>query len=150
VPVNNSMNEKLIAIASDHAGLALKETLGKEMESLGFDVRDLGPHDTQSVDYPDYANVLCDFVNKHKGSKGILICGSGIGMSIAANRHAGIRAALCSEALSARLSRQHNNANVLCLGERLIGVEIAKDCVTQFLKTEFEAGRHQGRVTKLG
>lgn len=144
------MNDKLIAIASDHAGLALKETIGKYIESLGFEVRDLGPHDAQSVDYPDYANTLCDFVKSHDGSKGILICGSGIGMSIAANRHAGIRAALCTNGITAKLSRQHNNANVLCLGERLVGVEIAKDCTEQFLHTAFEGGRHQGRVSKLG
>ena len=127
----------------------MKQSLCKEIESLGFKVQDLGPHDTQSVDYPDYANTLCEWVKKNDGM-GILICGSGIGMSIAANRHAGIRAALCSEGLSAQFSRRHNNANVLCLGERLIGIEIAKDCVKQFLNTEFEGGRHQGRVTKLG
>ncbi len=143
------MNTQTISIASDHAGFALKQSLCKEIESLGFKVQDLGPHDTQSVDYPDYANTLCEWIKKNDGM-GILICGSGIGMSIAANRHAGIRAALCSEGLSAQFSRRHNNANVLCLGERLIGIEMAKDCVKQFLKTEFEGGRHQGRVTKLG
>lgn len=144
------MNDRSIAIASDHAGVSLKEILAKEIEALGFTVHDLGPRDTQSVDYPDYANKLANWVKDHSGSKGVLICGSGIGMSIAANRHTWIRAALCQDGLAATLSRRHNNANVLCLGERLIGVENAKDCVRQFLTTEFEGGRHQARVAKLG
>jgi ribose 5-phosphate isomerase B len=144
------MNQRTIAIASDHAGLQLKEALKKEIELLGFSVHDIGPHDTQSVDYPDYANMLCEWIKNNTPNLGVLICGSGIGMSIAANRHKGIRAALCQNGLMAKLSRQHNDANVLCMGERLIGIEVAKDCLKQFLATEFEGGRHQGRVTKLG
>lgn len=137
-----------IAIASDHAGFELKEILKSELEQSGYTVNDLGPRDTQSVDYPDYANALADWMKTH-ASLGILICGSGIGISIAANRHKHIRAALCSDGLAAKLSRQHNDANVLCLGARLIGVDVAKDCVNQFLATGFEGGRHAKRVEKL-
>lgn len=142
-------NEKQnIAIASDHAGFDLKSILKSEIETMGHTVTDLGPPDTQSVDYPDYANALANWMQKNNGT-GVLICGSGIGISIAANRHRHIRAALCHDGLSASLSRKHNDANVLCLGARLIGVDTAKDCVKQFLATRFEGGRHAGRVEKL-
>ena len=144
------MNERIVAIASDHAGLALKQMLTKEIEALGFKAQDIGPFDASSVDYPDYADKLCAWVKEQPARIGVLICGSGIGMSIAANRHAGIRAALCQSGLMAKLSRQHNDANVLCLGERLVGTEVAKDCLAQFLNTAFEGGRHAGRVAKLG
>ena len=137
-----------IAIASDHAGFDLKTVLKSELESLGCQVSDLGPHDTQSVDYPDYANTLADWMKKNAGL-GILICGSGVGISIAANRHKHIRAALCTNGLTARLSRQHNDANVLCLGARLTGIDVAKDCVKEFLAAGFEGGRHAKRVEKL-
>ena len=138
-----------IAIASDHAGFALKEILKKDLAALGFDVADLGPGDTQSVDYPDFAGKLADWMKTQSVGFGVLICGSGTGMSIAANRHKHIRAALCRSGLEAALARKHNDANVLCLGERLTGVEVAKDCVKQFFTTEFEGGRHQNRVAKM-
>ena len=138
-----------IAIASDHAGVELKEALKGELRSLGFEVEDLGTDGTASVDYPDFANALSTWIGAHAGSKGILICGSGIGMSIAANRHRHIRAALCHDGLSAALSRRHNDANVLCLGARLIGADTAKDAVKQFTATAFEGGRHETRLEKL-
>ncbi|TXH36849.1 MAG: ribose 5-phosphate isomerase B [Rhodospirillaceae bacterium] len=139
-----------IAIASDHGGFALKEVLKPELERLGFAVLDLGPDSNASVDYPDFANVLAAALGDGRAGRGLLICGSGIGISIAANRHKHIRAALVHDALGARLCRQHNDANVLCLGERLIGVDVAKDCLKVFLTTDFEGGRHQNRVAKLG
>lgn len=141
---------KTIAIASDHAGVGLKTALIAHVQHLGYTVEDLGTNGSASVDYPDYADALAAWLLKHDGAQGILVCGSGVGISIAANRHRHVRAALCSEALSARLSRQHNNANVICLGARLIGEDAAKECVTQFLATEFEGGRHAARVNKLG
>lgn len=144
------MIKRAIAIASDHAGVDLKEVLKSDIRSLGFDVNDLGPNDTHSVDYPDFANALADWMSKHADSIGVLICGSGIGMSIAANRHRHIRAALVGGGLEASLARKHNNANVLCLGSRLIGVEVARDALKQFLASEFEGGRHEKRVEKLG
>ncbi len=142
--------KQIIAIASDHAGFELKGILVKEMSSLDVEVHDLGPVDASSVDYPDYANKLAAWLFEHKNAKGVLICGSGIGISIAANRHTHMRAALVSTGLEAQLSRRHNNANVVCMGARLIGVDMAKDCVKQFLNTEFEGGRHAARVEKLG
>lgn len=139
-----------IVIASDHAGYELKAALVPLLRERGLEVLDLGPEDRQPVDYPDMAKVLAQAVGRGEAGRGILICGSGIGISIAANRHSWIRAALCHDGLSARLARQHNDANVLVLGGRLIGVEVAKDCVDQFLSTPFEGGRHSARVAKLG
>ncbi len=139
-----------IAIASDHGGFALKEVLKTELERLGFVVLDLGPDSNASVDYPDFANALAGALGEGRAERGVLVCGSGIGISIAANRHRHVRAALVHDALGARLCRQHNDANVLCLGERLIGVDVAKDCLKVFLTTDFEGGRHQNRVAKLG
>ena len=144
------MKKNTIAIASDHAGFELKEQLAQELQQLGFETHDLGPASTESVDYPDYANALCEWVLKQPDGKGILICGSGIGMSMAANRHKGIRAALVHSGLEANLTRKHNNANVLCLGARIIGIEVAKDAVKQFVPTGFEGGRHVRRIEKLG
>ena len=143
------MSSKRIAIASDHAGYALKETLKVFIAELGHQVDDLGTHSDESVDYPDYGHKLAEAVGVGDAELGIAICGSGIGISIAANRHTNIRAALCHNGLAASLSRQHNDANILALGARLIGVDVAKDCVTQFLQTPFESGRHQKRVEKL-
>ena len=140
---------KNIAIASDHAGYELKASLKQQIEQLGFAVEDLGTHSTQSVDYPDYANAMAAWLEKNKDASGVLICGSGVGISIAANRHRHLRAALCHNGLGARLSRQHNDANVLCLGARFVGVDVAKDCVKEFLQTPFEGGRHADRVKKL-
>jgi ribose 5-phosphate isomerase B len=143
------MAEK-IAIASDHAGFDLKIQLKQELEKLGFEPLDLGTDGPASVDYPDFGNKLAAALKAGDARRGVLVCGSGIGISIAANRHAHVRAALCHDALSARLSRQHNDANVLCLGARLIGVDVARDCLAVFLGTDFEGGRHQNRVAKLG
>jgi ribose 5-phosphate isomerase B len=143
------MTKNTIAIASDHAGFSLKEILKQDIAQMGYEVSDLGPAGTQSVDYPDFATALAEWLKKNPSHKGVLICGSGIGMSMAANRHAHIRAALCRSGLEASLARKHNDANVLCLGERLTGVEVAKDCLREFLQTDFEGGRHQNRVAKF-
>lgn len=138
-----------IAIASDHAGFALKGVLKLELESLGYVPLDLGTHDTASVDYPDYADKLAQAIKAGKAARGVLVCGTGIGISIAANRHREIRAALCQDVTTARLSREHNDANVLVLGGRIVGEEVAKECLKAFLATAFAGGRHEGRVAKL-
>jgi len=138
-----------IAIASDHAGVELKSALKEELAGLGLDTLDLGTQDAKSVDYPDMADTLAAAIDGDNVSRGVLICGSGIGISMAANRHRHIRAAPCGDALSARLARRHNDANVLALGARLIGIETARDCLRVFLQTEFEGGRHQRRVSKM-
>jgi ribose 5-phosphate isomerase B len=143
------MNNKKVAIASDHAGVDLKEVLKQELASLGCAVTDLGPNQTSSVDYPDYAQALAEWMKQDADSAGILICGSGIGMSMAANRHKHIRAALVCTVEQTALSRQHNNANVLCLGARQISETTARECTKTFFTTEFEGGRHAGRVQKL-
>lgn len=143
------MGEAII-VASDHAGYGLKEALKPWVKALGYEVLDIGTHSTKSVDYPDFGHAAAQALIDGKASKAIIVCGSGIGISIAANRHAGIRAALCHDGLSARLSREHNDANVLALGARLIGEETAKEAVTQFLTTAFAGDRHQRRVEKIG
>ena len=140
---------KTVAIASDHAGYELKQTLAEFLRAQDVVVEDLGTHSTASVDYPDFGNAMAEWIKQNPAELGILICGSGIGISIAANRHKHIRAALCANAEMAKLSRQHNNANVLALGARFIDANAAKDCVRAFLETEFEGGRHAGRVEKL-
>ena len=139
-----------VAIACDHGGLDLKTVLKAELEAAGRSVLDLGVNDTASVDYPDYADRLADALAKGEAGSGVLVCGSGIGISIAANRHAHVRAALVHDAYTARMSRQHNDANVIVFGGRVIGEEVAKDCLRVFLDTPFEGGRHQRRVAKLG
>lgn len=144
------MTKEIIAIASDHAGFELKMTLKQEMEGRGLTVLDLGTHSTDSVDYPDYGAAMAAAIENGDAPRGIVVCGSGIGISIAANRSPAVRAALCQSGLAARLSRLHNDANVLALGARLIGIETALDCLDEFLSTEFEGGRHQRRVAKLG
>ncbi|TNE60657.1 MAG: ribose 5-phosphate isomerase B [Alphaproteobacteria bacterium] len=144
------MTAETIAVASDHAGYDLKEYIKQELEGLGFGVLDLGTHGPDSVDYPDYGLAMGDAIAGGKVKRGIVVCGSGIGISIAANRNPAVRAALCQSGLMAKLSRQHNDANVLALGARLIGPEVAKDCLDNFLNTDFEGGRHQRRVDKLG
>ena len=138
-----------IAIASDHAALALKSALVEYLLSAGHDVSDLGPHDESSVDYPDYGYKLAAAVADGTAERGIALCGSGIGISIAVNRNPAARAALVSEPLSARLAREHNDANVIAMGARLIGIEMAKACLDAFLTTEFSGDRHQRRVDKL-
>jgi ribose 5-phosphate isomerase B len=138
-----------IAIASDHAALALKSALAEYLRAAGHDVADLGPHDEASVDYPDYGYRLANAIADGSAERGVALCGSGIGISIAVNRNPAARAALVSEPLSARLSREHNDANVIAMGARLIGIEMAKACIDAFLSTEFGGDRHQRRVDKL-
>lgn len=138
-----------IAIASDHAALELKAALALWLREAGHEVTDLGPQGAESVDYPDYGYKLAEAVASGRASRGIALCGSGIGISIAVNRHPAARCALVSEPLSARLAREHNDANVIALGARLIGAEMARACVETFLSTPFGGDRHQRRVEKL-
>ena len=138
-----------IAMASDHAAFDMKALLAAYLRDAGHEVLDLGPPDTASVDYPDYGYKLAAHVAAGHADKGIAICGSGIGISIAVNRNPAVRCALVSEPLSARLSREHNDANVIALGARLTGIEMAKACVEAFLNTPFGGERHQRRVDKL-
>ncbi len=138
-----------IAIASDHAAIELKSELAEWLMELGHEVADLGPYSTESVDYPDYGYKLAAVVADGTAERGIALCGSGIGISIGVNRHPHVRCALVSEPLSAALAREHNNANCIALGARLVGIEMAKACVGTFLETEFAGGRHQRRVDKL-
>ena len=138
----------VVHLASDHAGHALKALLARELPHLGCTVKDHGTNSGESCDYPVFAHKLCDAV-LDEGGLGILVCGSGIGMSMAANRHDGIRAALCTTELHARLARRHNDANVLCLGARITGEELALAIVAAFLETAFEGGRHQRRIDQI-
>ena len=142
--------KKNIAIASDHAGFELKEALKKEITTLGYNVLDLGTDSTKSVDYPDYGYKLASAVSKGEADFGVAICGSGVGISIAANRKPKVRAALAQSVEVAQLARKHNNANVLALGARIISEDLAKEILHAFLNTEFESGRHENRVKKLG
>lgn len=134
-----------IHLASDHAGVQLKTVLAQYLGNRACQIVDHGTHSTESCDYPVFAHKLCAAVER-ENEQGILICGSGMGMSMAANRHSGIRAALCTTELHARLARRHNNANVLCLGARITGVELALAIVDAFLEGQFEGGRHQRRL----
>jgi ribose 5-phosphate isomerase B len=138
-----------IAVASDHAGFDLKEVLKRDLQAAGHDVLDLGTNSTDSVDYPDFGRAMGDAIASGKAARGVLVCGSGIGISIAANRNPKVRAALAHDVVSARLSREHNDANVVAFGQRLIDVEIAREALKVFLSTPFEGGRHAGRVAKL-
>ncbi len=138
-----------IAIVSDHAALDMKSMLIEHLQGGGYDVLDLGTTSTDSVDYPDYGYRMTEAIASGRVERGIALCGSGIGISISVNRHPACRCALVSDGLAARLAREHNDANVLALGARLIGIETARDCVEQFLKTPFAGGRHQRRVDKL-
>ncbi|WP_457574972.1 ribose 5-phosphate isomerase B [Desulfolithobacter sp.] len=138
-----------IAIGSDHGGFDFKQLIIDLLEKLGQEVVDVGCYSRDSVDYPEFADAVCTKVRSGDCERGILICGTGIGMSIAANRHRDIRAALCHESYTARMSREHNNANVLCLGGRVLGVEIALEIVTTWVRTEFAGGRHQRRLDML-
>ena len=139
-----------LVIASDHAGFELKAVIKLGLEKNGHKAIDLGPNEASSVDYPDMADKLAGALLDGLADKGVLICGTGIGIGIAANRHRHVRAALCHDVTTARLAREHNDANVLCLGARVIGAEVALDSVETFLGTPFEGGRHQRRVDKLG
>lgn len=144
------MTTSPILISSDHAGFDLRAELVKALTDQGHQIRDLGPEDRSSVDYPDMAENLVEALRAGEAERGILICGTGIGIGIAANRHPDIRAATCHDVTTARLARAHNDANVLCLGARVVGLQVAIDCVDAFLTTPFEGGRHQRRVDKLG
>lgn len=139
-----------IAIASDHAAVVLRQALAGWLRESGHEVDDLGPDGSASVDYPDYGYRLAGAIASGAAERGIALCGSGIGISIAVNRDPACRCALVSEPLSAALAREHNDANVIALGARLTGEDMAKACVTAFLSTDFAGGRHQGRVAKLG
>ncbi len=135
-----------IAVGSDHGGFRLKETIVSCLRQLGHEPVDLGTHGEASVDYPDFARAVCQAVASGECERGILICGTGIGMSMVANRQAGIRAALCHDAYTAKMSREHNDANVLCLGERVVGEGVALDLVELWLKTSFAGDRHLRRI----
>jgi ribose 5-phosphate isomerase B len=143
------MKAMRIALSADHAGYELKDLLATWLAETGHEVIDLGTNGPDSVDYPDYGAALADAVASGAADRGIAICGSGIGISIAANRHPGCRCALVSEPLSATLARHHNDANAIALGARLIGPDLAKACVAAFLAADFEGGRHQRRVDQL-
>ncbi|GAB6176486.1 ribose 5-phosphate isomerase B [Desulfobaculum senezii] len=139
------MSQKAVAIGSDHAGFSLKETLKKHLEERGITVHDVGPFDTCSVDYPVYAKQLSQYVLENE-CLGVLVCGTGIGMSMTANKVSGIRAAVCANSYQALMTRLHNDANVLCLGERVTGPGAAQQILDIFIDTEFEGGRHQRRI----
>ncbi len=143
------MNQRVIALACDHAGFAAKEIVRAVIEAQGCTVLDCGTHSLDSVDYPDYADALAAALAKGEATQGILLCGSGNGIAIAANRHAHIRAAVCHNGLSAKYARLHNDANVLAMGTRFLGSAVMEECVEAFLNTAFEGGRHQRRVEKL-
>ena len=139
----------IIALASDHAGFGLKDQLRDWLREAGHDVLDLGTNGPESVDYPRFGSLLAETIANGRASRGIAVCGSGIGISIAVNRNPACRCALVNEPLSAALAREHNDANVLALGARLTGVDLAKACVTAFLDTPFAGGRHAARVDLL-
>jgi ribose 5-phosphate isomerase B len=138
-----------VALGADHGGWKLKDSLADWLRKAGHEVRDFGTNGAESVDYPDYAHVVSQSVLSGESRFGILVCGTGLGMSYAANRHPGIRCAMVNEPTSARLARQHNDANMLSLGGRMIGEEAAFDILATFLATEFEGGRHERRVAKI-
>lgn len=141
--------KKSVAVACDHAGFLYKDSVKKRLNELGFTVVDCGCNSTDSCDYPDYAAAACEKITSGECGSAVLICGTGVGMSIAANKHRGIRAACCSEPYSVRMTRMHNDANVLCLGVRVVGEGVALDLVTAFVTTEFEGGRHLKRIAKI-
>jgi ribose 5-phosphate isomerase B len=139
----------MIAVASDHAGFEYKERVKKLLDELNLPYDDFGTAAEESTDYPDWAHRASTAVSEGKCERGILVCGTGIGMSIVANKHKGVRAAVCESATAARLARQHNDANVLAIGARITGWESAADIIRTFLSTPFEGGRHQRRVEKI-
>lgn len=143
------MTADTVAVAADHAGFELKDLLREEIRRRGLEVLDLGTHDGSSVDYPDMAGRLALALGDGRARRGVLVCGTGIGISIAANRHRHVRAALCHDVTTAVMARRHNDANVLVLGARVVGQAVAVDCLGVFLDTAFEGGRHQRRVEKL-
>ena len=143
------MLEKVIALASDHAGFELKQSINAQLLTLGWDVLNLGTEGVDSVDYPDFGFAVARAIKQGRVHRGVLICGSGIGISIAANRYPEVRAALVRDAVGARMARLHNDANVICFGGRMISVNVAVECLKVFLETDFEGGRHRRRVDKL-
>ena len=149
MPRHTDMKIKRVILASDHAGYKLKENIKKFLLKKRKKVLDLGTKNSKSVDYPDFAHLLSKKMTNNKNEFGILVCGSGIGMDMAANKHKNIRAALCYNLRSTKLSRQHNNANVMTIGSRLTKKNVALKCVSTFMKTNFDGGRHQRRVKKI-
>ena len=143
------MSEKRIIIGCDHGGLNLKHKVVEHLKEIGYEVEDVGTYTTESVDYPIYAKKVAHAVADGKYEKGIIICGTGIGVSIVANKVKGIRASLCGDTFSAKATRQHNNSNILCMGERVIGAGLALDIVDIWLTTEYEGGRHQKRIDMM-
>lgn len=143
------MKQNKITIGCDHAGYELKKKVIDHLQERGIEVIDVGTHSTDSCDYPAIAHAVCKNIQDGVTELGILVCGTGIGMSMAANKHRGIRAAACSDTFSARLTRVHNDANVLCFGERVVGMGLALDLVDNFIDAEFEGGKHQRRVDMI-
>ena len=143
------MKSMKIAIGCDHAAVTLKDALVKELKDAGYQVHDVGTFSGESVDYPDFAAKVANLVASKAAERGIVLCGSGIGVSIAANKIPGIRASLCHDVTTARLARRHNDANVLCMGGRTSGAAVVSDMVSTWLSTEFEGGRHTGRIAKI-
>ena len=139
----------MIAIGCDHGGFELKNHVIKYLQGKGYEVKDYGTYSEESVDYPDCAKPVCEAVISGEAENGILFCGTGIGISMAANKYKGIRAALCSDVYSAKMTKQHNNANIICMGGRVIGRELAFMIVDAWLETEFEGGRHANRIAKI-
>lgn len=139
----------MIALASDHAGYEYKERIKQLLDELKMPYKDFGTNSNESTDYPDWAHKASESVSKGESDRGILVCGTGIGMSIVANKHKGVRAAVCESVTAARLAREHNNANVLTIGERITGWESVADIVRTFLSTPFDGGRHERRVEKI-
>ena len=142
------MNKK-IALGCDHAGFEMKDAVIAHLNARGWDVIDVGTNSSDSCDYPLFAHEVCKNIQDGNAELGILICGTGIGMSLVANKHRGIRAAACSDTFSARLTRVHNNANVLCFGTRVVGIGLALDLIDNFLDAEFEGGKHERRVNMI-
>lgn len=143
-------SDDIVAVACDHGGFALKPAVIEVLREAGLDVLDLGTDSAESVDYPDFGQALAEVVISGRAARGVVICGTGIGISIAANRYPEVRAAVCHDETTARLAREHNDANVLALGARITGPEVAKDCLRAFLRTPFGGERHERRVDKLG
>lgn len=138
-----------IAVGADHAGVHLKDELVAWLNDRGYHVKDVGTNGTDSVDYPDFAHEVANAVAAGEARLGLLVCGTGVGMSMSANRHAKVRAVVCSDTFTARMAREHNDANVLCIGARVVGAGLAQDLLEAFLAAEFEGGRHERRVGKI-
>lgn len=143
------MKPEKIVIGSDHAGLSLKKNIMTHLSEIGVEFEDVGTYTSDSCDYPEYASALCKKIQNGEYELGILICGTGVGMSMAANKHNGIRAACCSDTFSAKMTRMHNNANVLCIGERVVGTGLAIELCDIFINTDYAGGRHEKRVQML-